>query len=370
MSNTVQTQTQSPVPQPKSGRGQGIGKQAMTILGPFTGLALVILLFSIPVSIRSTFLSLSNFQLVASQTVIVGLGALGMTMIIISAGIDLSVGSVIALTGVLAATWLQAGANPVVAVVGALALGALVGAINGALITSLRVTPFIVTLGTLGIARGITEWIANDTAVYVTKQSWIDHLTDAMSQNSFFMSVNERFGQSHSIIGKSIFGLSTILGGTSEAVWLTIVLAIVVHIVLKHTVFGRSIFAIGSNETASRLSGLRVDLIKIATYALSGVFIGLAGVVQFSKLNGEGDPTVATGTELDVIAAVVIGGGSLNGGEGSILGSLLGALIMTLLRNGSQLMGWPSYTQEITIGAVIIAAVALDRLRHRRSSRV
>jgi ribose transport system permease protein len=341
MSSTLQTEPAQAADKVKTKAGSQVTRQVLRLLGPFIGLIVVVVLFSIPTEIRSTFLSLDNFQLVASQTVIVALGALGMTMIIISAGIDLSVGSVIALTGVLAATWLEAGANPWVAVAGALALGGLVGIVNGALITSLRVTPFIVTLGTLGIARGVAKWIGHENAVYVHHHSWIDHLTD-----------------------------NTALGGVSQAVWLTVILAIGVHILLRHTVFGRSTFAIGSNETASRLSGLRVDALKIAIYAFAGVFFGLAGIVQFSRLNGVGDPTIANGAELDIIAAVVIGGGSLNGGEGSILGSLIGALIMTLLRNGSQLMGWPSYTQEIIIGAVIVAAVALDRLRHRRASRV
>ena len=127
---------------------------------------------------------------------------------------------------------------------------------------------------------------------------------------------------------------------------------------------GRYIFAIGSNETTSRLSGLRVDFLKISIYGLAGLFFGLAGALQFGRL-GQGDPTVDVGTELDVIAAVVIGGASLSGGEGSVLGSILGALIMSLLRNGAQQMGWQPYVEQIIIGTVIVAAVALDRLRHR-----
>jgi len=320
---------------PKAERSGAAALRLIRLLGPFIGLIIVVTLFSIPAEIRPIFLSVGNFQLVVSQTVIVALGALGMTMIIVSAGIDLSVGSVIALTGVLAAVLLKGGARPWEAIVGALLLGGLVGVINGALITSLRVTPFIVTLGTLGIARGAAKWLAQQSSVYAP-HTWIDRLTE-----------------------------NTAFGGVSKAVWLTVLLAVVVHLVLRRTVFGRSIFAIGSNETAARLSGLRVDALKIGIYSLAGLFFGLAGLIQYARLNGMGDPTVATGEELDVIAAVVIGGGSLNGGEGSILGSLVGALIMALLRNGSQLMGWPDYVQQIIIGAVIIVAVALDRLRHR-----
>ena len=138
----------------------------------------------------------------------------------------------------------------------------------------------------------------------------------------------------------------------------------VMAIVMRQTVFGRYIFAIGSNETAARLSGIRVSLHKIIIYALAGIFFGIAGLMQLSRLT-QGDPTVAIGLELDVIAAVVIGGASLSGGSGSILGSMIGALIMATLRNGSNQMGWPTYMQEIIIGAVIVLAVALDRLRRK-----
>jgi ribose transport system permease protein len=137
-------------------------------------------------------------------------------------------------------------------------------------------------------------------------------------------------------------------------------------IVMRRTVFGRYIFAIGANEDAARLSGIRIPLQKTAIYALAGVFFGIAGLMQFSRLT-QGDPTVANGLELDIIAAVVIGGASLSGGSGSILGSMIGALIMAVLRNGSNQMGWPTYVQEIIIGVVIIIAVGLDKLRKGRA---
>jgi ribose transport system permease protein len=148
-------------------------------------------------------------------------------------------------------------------------------------------------------------------------------------------------------------------------VWITIGLAIIVSVVMQRTVFGRYIFAIGSNEATARLCGIRVPLQKILIYTLAGLFVGLAGVMQESRLT-QGDPTVAIGLELDIIAAVVIGGASLNGGTGSILGSMIGALIMAVLRNGSNQMGWQNFTQEIIIGIVIIIAVGLDLLRQSK----
>jgi ribose transport system permease protein len=332
----------SPAPSPKQGGESSKGAAALRLfrlLGPFVGLIVVVAIFSVPADVRRIFLSVGNFQLVVNQTVVVALAALGMTMIIISGGIDLSVGSVIALTSVSVAVMLRNGMHPWPALVVGILLGGLVGLINGALITGLRVTPFIVTLGTLGIARGVAQWLAQDTTVY-PPHTWIDRLTE-----------------------------QTALGGVSKAVWLAVALALAVQLLLRGTVFGRSVFAIGSNETASRLSGLRVDALKIGTYALAGLFFGLAGVIQYAQLSGLGDPGVAAGKELDVIAAVVIGGGSLSGGEGSVLGSLVGALMMAILRNGSQIMGWPDYTQLIIIGAVVVIAVALDRLRHLRASR-
>jgi ribose transport system permease protein len=152
----------------------------------------------------------------------------------------------------------------------------------------------------------------------------------------------------------------------SPGVWVTIVLAILTAIVLRNTVFGRRVFALGSNEAAARACGIPIDRLKLWMYSLAGLLFGLAGVMQMSRLR-LGDPTVAIGAELDIIAAVVIGGGSLNGGEGTILGSMIGALIMAFLRNGCQQMGWPNYIQEIIIGAIIVLAVALDRWRAARA---
>jgi ribose transport system permease protein len=152
----------------------------------------------------------------------------------------------------------------------------------------------------------------------------------------------------------------------APGVWLMILFAVVMAVVLRYTVFGRHVFALGSNEATARLCGIRTSGTKIVIYSLSGLFCGLSGVMQFSRLT-VGDPTVAVGLELDIIAAVVIGGGSLAGGEGTIAGAMVGALTMAFLRNGTQQMGWPNYIQEIIIGVIIVLAVAADRVRRQRA---
>jgi ribose transport system permease protein len=307
--------------------------------GPFLGLILVILFFSLPAETRDSFPTFHNFKIIFTQTVIVGIGALGMTMIIVSGGIDLSVGSVIALTSVVGAQLIQRGWGPPAVVLAVVAAGAGVGLVNGAAIAGLRMTPFIITLGTLGVARGSAKWLADNKTVNY----------DFSPINRWMMTANP---------------FSTTL---PAGVWVTIVLALVTSLVLRRTVFGRHLFALGSNEATARLCGIPVTRLKILTYALGGAFFGLAGLFQLSRLR-QGDPTVAVGLELDIIAAVIIGGASLNGGTGGVMGSMIGALIMSVLRNGSQQMGWPTYFQEIIIGLVIIVAVFLDRLRQSRAA--
>lgn len=317
-------------------------RAAVTRAGPALGLLVVVLVFAILTKAPERYLSAFNLRIVLSQTVIVALGAIGMTMIIVSGGIDLSVGAAIALTGVITALGVRSGFTPAVAVGAAVVAGGAVGLVNGLLITTLRVVPFIATLGMLGIARGVAKWVAHEQTV-IAPATWINGLLVTFPTPAWLV--------------------------VAPGVWIALILATLASLMLARTVFGRRIFALGSNEAAARACGIDTDRLKITTYALAGLLFGLAGVMQMSRLR-LGDPTVANGAELDIIAAVVIGGGSLAGGEGSIVGSMIGALIMAFLRNGCQQMGWPNYIQEIIIGAIIVLAVALDRVRTQWSVRV
>lgn len=308
-------------------------------LGPFLGLILVMVIFSSIPEVRDRFLRVPNLKSVATQSVIVALGAMGMTLIIISGGIDLSVASNIALSSVITAFAINAGFPPLLAIFLGVITGGLIGLANGILITSLRLVPFIVTLGMLGIARGIAKWTAGNQKIDAPL-TWVNELMAKSPRPSWLL--------------------------MAPGVWMMIVFAVVMAVILRYSVFGRHIFAIGSNEATARLCGIRIKRTKIIVYSLAGLFCGLGGVMGFSRLT-VGDPTVAVGLELDIIAAVVIGGGSLSGGSGSILGSMIGVFIMSFLRNGCTMMGWPNYIQEIIIGAIIVVAVALDQIRHRKN---
>src|SRR5437016_8896351 len=317
-----------------------IARTWLNRLGPLLGLVLVMAVFTILIGNPERYLSLKNLRTVLAQTVIVGIGAIGMTMIIISGGIDLSVGSAIALTGVITALGINAGWSTYLALGAGIIVGGAVGLVNGLAITRLRVVPFIATLGMLGVARGVAKGIAGSQTVNMP-ETWANNLLLTVPKPEWLL--------------------------VAPGVWIAVALAVIAALVLGRTVFGRRVFALGSNEAAARACGIATDRLKIYIFALAGLLFGLAGVMQMSRLR-QGDPTVAAGLELDIIAAVVIGGGSLSGGEGTILGSMIGALIMAFLRNGCQQVGWPNYIQEIIIGAIIVIAVAVDRWRSARAA--
>jgi ribose/xylose/arabinose/galactoside ABC-type transport system permease subunit len=319
--------------------------RAISMLGPLLGILFVYVIFL--ATAPESFHSLYNSKTILTQTVIIAVGAMGMTIVIVSGGIDLSVGSVIALGTVVTALILkQYGGDgtgvvlPIAAAGAAVAVCAFCGFVSGSIIAWLRIVPFIVTLGMMQIARGVAKGLADQTTV-VPPASWLDKI----------MVVEPSYGVWYSI---------------APGVWIAVVLLIAVYVLLKYTVFGRHVFAIGSNEDTARLCGINVRLRRITIYTLGGAFAGMASVLQYSNLT-LGDPTAAVGMELDIIAAVVIGGGSLNGGEGSAVGSVAGALIMAILRNGCNMVGVPNYVQNIVIGSIIILAVGVDRLRHRRA---
>ena len=307
-------------------------------LGPLLGLILVLALFGLSKELRPIFFTGGNLKLILSQTVVVALGALGMTLIIVSGGIDLSAGSVVALTGVVAAVLIVQGYSTQAVVLCTLLAGCLVGMINGCIIAGFGMVPFIVTLGMMGVARGAAKWLAGNKTVN----------PDPNALNQWM--------EPHNPL--TFWPLPT-------GVWITIGLAFFMALMMRHSIFGRHVFAIGSNEDTARLCGIRVRRTKIVIYSLAGLFFGLAGIMQYSRLT-QGSPTVAIGLELEIIAAVVIGGASLSGGTGSITGTMLGALIMAVLKSGSSQMDWPTYMQEIIIGLVIVLAVGLDKWRQSR----
>jgi ribose/xylose/arabinose/galactoside ABC-type transport system permease subunit len=281
-----------------------------------------------------TFARASNLVTMARQTVVVAIASIGMTFIIIQGGIDLSVGSAVALTTVVSATLLRGGAGSLSAALGGILVAAAAGLASGLLITSLRMAPFIVTLGAMSILRGAAKGIAHEQKIDV----------DA--------------GGLESLLAPSRLLLPW-------GVWIAVFVALAGAFVLHFTRFGRHVYAIGSNEDAARLSGIRIGRTKTLVYLAGGALAGLAGVMEFSTLT-VGDPTDSIGLELEVIAAVVIGGASLAGGEGTIVGSMAGACLMTVIRTGGTHVGLPGWVEEILTGAIIVMAVAIDRLRQRR----
>ncbi len=282
------------------------------------------------------FLTGPNLTTVIRQTTVINIMALGMTLIIIAGGIDLSVGSILAFGGFIGTSSLARGYSIPAAIAIGIAAGTLCGLVNGVLIAQLKVNPFIVTLGTMGIYRGVVLLISNGLPVHEIPLKF-----------AFLGS------------GTDMFGIPVVL-------WVLLVCAAAMHILLEHTRLGRYAFSIGSNPDAAFYAGIPVAFNIVCVYAIAGGLTGLSGMIEASRLMS-GQPTAGNGYELQAIAAVVIGGGSLRGGEGTVLGTLIGAFIMGLLSDGSDLLGINPYWQQVIIGAVIILAVWLDEVRKRRS---
>jgi len=294
---------------PKEKRGFN-WRNWLNTLGPV--LALVVVYGVFVLIAPPSFATSRNMEMIARQTTIVGVAALGMTMVIISGGIDLSVGSLVALSTVVIAWLLQyGGVNPLTAAVGGVAAAAFFGLVSGLLITRLRVVSFIVTLGMMLVVRGAAKGIGREQKIDVDPERlrWLEELLASLPKERSWMLL-------------------------PSGVWILIILAVTVAALLRYTRLGRHTFAVGSNEQTARLCGVAVERVKVLVFTLCGAFAGF---------------------------------GSLSGGEGSILGTLVGALLMTTIASGCTQMGLPNWVQEIITGAIIVVAVAVDRLRHRRS---
>jgi len=280
------------------------------------------------------FLTVGNLSAVIRQTAVIIIMAVGMTVVMVSGGIDLSVGSMVGLTGVCGTMLIAAHFPTWLAVLGAIVVGALCGLFNGAAVVVLRIPPFIATLGTLGAFRGLVLLITGGIPI-----ADIPHDFGSLA-NGYILRIPAP--------------LFFVLG-----------VGFLVYLILKYTRLGRYSYAIGSNMEAARCAGIRIGLYTILIYALNGALTGLSGMIESARLV-TGQPTAGTGYELNVIAAVVIGGGSLNGGQGTVIGTIIGAMIMGLLNNCCNLSGISPFLQQIIIGSVIILAVSFDEYQLRR----
>ncbi len=331
-----------------------VSRQAASLAGPLVALLVVIGFFSIADAWQGgvgNFNSVGSARLVGVQSVKIAIAALGMTMIIISGGIDLSVGTAAALSGCVAAAALRFGLDMVSAIACAVLCGAVCGLINGSLISVLRLVPFIITLGTMTVFLGIGKTIAEDGGTIRPPDgsvpAWLESMVTQFPEPMWLV--------------------PPVLPNFGWGVWVVIGLAMAFAAILYQTIFGRHVFAIGSSEPTARLCGIPVIRTKLAIYTLAGALVGLAGVVDLARL-GKGDATAGLGLELKIIAAVVIGGGSLSGGRGSVLGTLCGVLIIGVISQGSTALGLKNHVEDILLGIIIISAVFIDAVRQRHAT--
>lgn len=312
----------------------------MRRLMAFAGLIIMIIAFSLA---SPNFFQFSNIVGILLATAVNGVLALGATFVIITAGIDLSVGTVMTLSAVMTGVFITFLGLPIpFGVLGGLAAGGLAGFINGSVVAKMKIPPFVATLGMLYIAKGLALVISGLKPIYFTE-------TPAFSQIA-----------TGSILGAIIPGFDI-----PNAVLILFGAAFVAHLILSKTILGRYTFALGSNEEATRLSGVNVNFWKILVYTLAGMFAGLGGVLIAARLNSA-QPALGTGYELDAIAAVVIGGTSLSGGEGTIMGTIIGAFIISVLTNGLRILSVPQEWQIVVTGGIVILAVYVDILRRQQ----
>lgn len=302
--------------------------------GLFIVFGIICLLISL---ITPQFLTISNWTIIITQVSINALLAFGVTFVIITGGIDLSLGSIVAVTGVTSAMLAHPNSYPVLLPIfmGLLA-GLLMGAFNGFIITKSKIAPFIVTLGTMTIGRGL--------ALILSDGRPVSNLSDSFN----------------------FLGSGTVLG-IPVLILIFILVFALCSVILNKTVLGRYIYAVGGNEQAARASGINVDRVKLAVYSMSGLLAGLAGILLASRIT-TGQPNAGAGFELDAIAAVVIGGTSTSGGKGSMAGTLIGVLLIGVINNSLDLLNVTSYYQQVVMGIIIIGAVVLDSLNQKSNS--
>ncbi|WP_445619912.1 ABC transporter permease [Kushneria sp. Sum13] len=327
---TTPTSTSSVNPKPRRQRRSRASRLLHSpVFFPLIGFIAVFIVMAL---VNDNFLLANNLSNVARQGAIIGIIAVGMSFAIFTGGIDLSVGPVMALSGTIMAGLMAAGWPPTVAVIAGILLGMVFGAFNGACVAFARMPPIIVTLATMGIARGL--------GLIYTGGYPISGLP----------------------AGFAFFGRGEVLGIQAPIVIMLLVY-LVAYVVLHHTSFGRYVYAIGGNEEATRLTGIRVPRYKLMVYTISGLTAAIAGLVITSRLMS-GQPNAGTGFELDAIAAVVLGGAAIAGGRGAIIGTLVGAMLLAILNNGLNLMGVSPYLQDVVKGGIILLAIYIGRGRN------
>ncbi|KRE68770.1 ABC transporter permease [Paenibacillus sp. Soil750] len=300
----------------------------------FASLIMLVLIFSLS---SSNFFQFDNLVAIMLSTAVIGVLALGSTFVIITSGIDLAVGTVMTFSAVMAGVIITTWQLPMpLGILGGILAGAICGLISGLLVARMKIPPFIATLAMMMVTKGLSLVISGAKPIYFTD-------TPAFTQIS----------------------MGSIISGIPNAILIFFGAAIVASIILTKTIIGRYNFALGSNEESTRLSGVNVDYWKIVIYTLTGVFSGIAGIMMASRLNSA-QPALGSGYELEAIAAVVIGGTSLSGGKGSILGTVIGALIMSVLTNGLRILSVKQEWQTVIVGIVIVLAVYADMMRRRK----